>query len=353
MGFLATNKVFHHPEKYSDWYHKGDTQGPVTVKIDLTNVCNHSCPGCIDHDLIENDNNNLSFKTIESLLDGLKSCGVKGVNYTGGGEPTVHRHFEKIIRATHEKGFKIGLICNGSRFHRLPMEDLLHMFEWIRISLDSYDKRTHIRTHGITAKFDLTVSNMKLLVDIKNKKNLDVTLGAGYITNQHADMDRQLHRFIEICKSVGIDYAQLRPSFGFMYDYDTIPREEWDSIFSKAKSYKDEGFDVIIDEGKYDKILSGQGECRSYSSCHAQSFKATTITATGDVYICCSLSGKEEGHIGNIKKENFLDIWNGDNRKSTLKDLDVKKCPHLCVGDNLNEFLDKVSSKKPMHVDFL
>ncbi len=141
MGFLATNKVFHHPKKYSDWYEKGDTQGPVTVKIDLTNVCNHSCPGCIDHDLIENDNNNLSLKTIEKLLDELKSCGVKGINYTGGGEPTVHRHFEQIIRATHKKGFKIGLICNGSRFHRLPMEDLLHMFEWIRISLDAYDKK--------------------------------------------------------------------------------------------------------------------------------------------------------------------------------------------------------------------
>ena len=51
MGFLIANKVLHHPKKYSDWYQKGDTSGPITVKIDLTNVCNHSCPGCIDHDL--------------------------------------------------------------------------------------------------------------------------------------------------------------------------------------------------------------------------------------------------------------------------------------------------------------
>ena len=108
---------------------------------------------------------------------------------------------------------------------------------------------------------------------------------------------------------------------------------------------------MIIDEGKYDKILSGKGTCRTYNYCHAQSFKATTITATGDVYVCCSLTGDNHGWIGNIKKESFFDIWHGGKRQEMLKNLDVKKCPHLCVGDNLNEFLDKI--KSATHKEFL
>jgi len=305
MTFLNSNKVLNHPKKYNEWYTSNDTSGPITVKIDLTNVCNHDCPGCIDYELIHNDNNSLNFNMFDKLLDDLKKCGVKGINYTGGGEPTTHKQFDKIIRLTYKKGFKIGLICNGSRFHKWPMEELLPMFEWIRVSLDAYSVDTHKKTHGKTANFALTIKNLKLLSSIKRKFNLGVTLGAGYITNQYPDLDRDLYKFVKLVKKCGFDYAQLRPSFGFLYDYKSVNANELERIFKEAKSYQDENFSVVIDEGKYKKILSGKGTCRSYEKCHAQSFKSTTITATGDVYICCSLTGKKEGWIGNIKFQNF------------------------------------------------
>jgi len=351
MSFLNANKVLNHPEKYAEWYNSSDTTGPVTVKIDLTNVCNHDCPGCIDYELIHNDNNSLNFNLFEDLLDGLKKCGVKGINYTGGGEPTTHKQFDKIIELTNKKGFEIGLICNGSMFHKWNMTKLLPMFTWIRVSLDAYDKETHKKTHGRTANFERTIKNIKMLSGIKRMFKCKTTLGAGYITNQYPEMDRNLHKFIEVCKYSKIDYAQLRPSFGFLYDYKSVDTNELNLLFKKAKSYETDDFKVIIDEGKYEKILSGKGTCRSYNVCHAQSFKSTTITATGDVYICCSLTGKKEGWVGNIKFKKFDEIWNGKTRKKALEDLDVKKCPHLCVGDNLNEFLDKIKNKT--HPNFL
>jgi hypothetical protein len=63
------------------------------------------------------------------------------------------------------------------------------------------------------------------------------------------------------------------------------------------------------------------------------------------------LTGSKEGWIGNIKFKKFDEIWNGKTRKKVLNNLDVKKCPHLCVGDNLNEFLDKI--KNVNHKNFL
>ena len=61
----------------------------------------------------------------------------------------------------------------------------------------------------------------------------------------------------------------------------------------------------------------------------------------------------KRGLIGNIKSERFKDIWAGNQRKDTLNNLDVSKCPHLCVGDNLNEFLDEIRKRKVMHPNFL
>ena len=81
-----------------EWMQTGDTKAPITVKIDLTNVCNHNCPGCIDADLIANDNNELSLDLLKKLLQDMKQMGVKGINYTGGGEPTAHKKFADVIR---------------------------------------------------------------------------------------------------------------------------------------------------------------------------------------------------------------------------------------------------------------
>tara|TARA_R100000664_G_C2759496_1_gene149357 strand:+ start:3544 stop:4605 length:1062 start_codon:yes stop_codon:yes gene_type:complete len=353
VSFLKANKVLHHPEKFTEWQNTGDTSGPVTVKVDLTNVCNHNCPGCIDFDLIENDNNNLSMDMVENLLESFKKTGTIGINYTGGGEPTVHKKFTEIINKTHDAGYDIGLITNGSRFHKLPMEEILKKFTWIRISLDAYDQETHKRTHGTKAKFDLTIKNIKKLVEIKQQQNLDVTIGVGFITNQFPDMDRNAWKFVELCKNAKVDYVQMRPSFGFLYDYESISSEELQTIFKKLKAYEEDNFSVYIDEGKYEKILSGTAERRTYNHCHAQSFKATSITATGDVYVCCSLSGVPKGWVGNIKIKNFHEIWDSDVRKKQLEKLDIKKCPALCVGDNLNEFLDQFKNKKPVHKNFL
>jgi len=193
---------------------------------------------------------------------------------------------------------------------------------------------------------------MRDLVRIKREKKLDVTLGAGYITNQYEDMDRQCWRFVELCKDIGMDYAQLRPSFGFFFDYKKITPAEWKEIFEDLRKYESENFKLIIDEGKFNKIFSGKTG-REYSTCHAQAFKSTSITALGGVYICCSLSGRKEGFIGNIKNQSFQDIWVGETRRNILRDLDVKKCPKLCVGDNLNEFLENFKQQKPSHANFL
>ena len=354
MSFLKPKKILYHPKRVAEWMEKDDTTAPITVKIDLTNVCNHNCPGCIDAELIANDNNELPLELLKQLLQDLKSIGVKGINYTGGGEPTAHKKFADVIRYTADLGFSIGLICNGSLFHKesIPMEELLKHFDWIRVSLDAYDHDTHIRTHGSKATFDQTVENMQDLARIKREQGLNVTLGAGYITNQYEDMDRQCWRFVELCKDTGIDYAQLRPSFGFFFDYKKIKPDEWNEIFRDLKKYETENFKVIIDEDKFNKIFSGKTG-RKYSKCHAQAFKSTSITALGGVYICCSLSGVKEGFIGNIKHQSFIDIWVGEKRKETLCNLNVKKCPKLCVGDNLNEFLEKFRNNEPDHVNFL
>ena len=354
MSFLIPNKVLYHPKRLAQWLETGDTI-PINVKIDLTNVCNHNCPGCTGFGLIpisEVFGDKQDFDSLYKTMEQLKDFGVKGINFTGGGEPTLYKRFADITRHAYELGLEIGLISNGSFFQRLPMEEILEMFLWVRISLDGFDEESHKRTHGSKARFARTIENMNRLAKIKKEQNLDVTLGAAYLTNQFADLDRNCYKFVEIVKDTGFDYAQVRPSFGHFFDYDAIKIEEWKEMFKKLRSYETDSFKVFSNEKKYEKIFAGNTD-RTYTSCHSQSFKSTAITATGDVYVCCTLSGIPSGYIGNINKQTFEEIWNGETRKKMLKNLDVSKCPKLCIGDELNEFLESYSKNEPMHKNFL
>ena len=118
---------------------------------------------------------------------------------------------------------------------RFDMEKMLHKFLWIRVSLDSYDQESHSMTHGSKAKFQLTIDNMKNLASIKKSQGINVTLGAAFLTNQYHALDRKCHKFVELVKNSGFDYAQIRPSFGHFFDYDSIKQEEWSKIFQELK----------------------------------------------------------------------------------------------------------------------
>ena len=107
MGFLIANKVLHHPKKYSDWYQKGDTSGPITVKIDLTNVCNHSCSFCNMADTLATDNSIINYKILIERLKEAFDLGAKGISFTGGGEPTMHPQFHEISKSCKEIGFDL------------------------------------------------------------------------------------------------------------------------------------------------------------------------------------------------------------------------------------------------------
>ncbi|NTW35323.1 MAG: radical SAM protein [Syntrophobacteraceae bacterium] len=71
--------------------------GPVSVNLDLTTACNFSCPHCVDSRLL-NTGDYLDLETIKKSIDTLQKNGLRSVILIGGGEPTIHKNFENIVR---------------------------------------------------------------------------------------------------------------------------------------------------------------------------------------------------------------------------------------------------------------
>lgn len=117
------------------------------IVIELTNRCNLSCQHCFEERHAATGD--LPLEILEKVLREGKSCGIDNVSFTGG-EPTIHRQFDEIIRRVCEAGYTFSFVSNGVNFPQIfPL--LLRYRKWFKgvtFSLDGAHEQTHDRLRG-------------------------------------------------------------------------------------------------------------------------------------------------------------------------------------------------------------
>ena len=120
---------------------------PISINLDLTTACNFSCPFCVDSKLI-NAGKSLTLEEVQKTIDTLHSHGLLSVILIGGGEPTLHKDFEEIVRYLKSKRLQIGIVTNGSRLEKIEaVAEALKEKDWIRISIDAGGEGTFKDLH--------------------------------------------------------------------------------------------------------------------------------------------------------------------------------------------------------------
>ena len=85
---FAPDKIFAHKDRVERWLKTGVSR-PVTVELDMTNVCSQKCPHCFGY-WPERDQSRLCLEEAKAILGQLKDAGARGVTFTGGGDPLVN-----------------------------------------------------------------------------------------------------------------------------------------------------------------------------------------------------------------------------------------------------------------------
>lgn len=112
---------------------EGKPPSPVMVHISLINTCNLTCSFCCfaNRDLTDR----LATDRVKKALDSFKKIGVTGVEFTGGGEPTLHPDFHEIVEYAYNLGFKLGICTNGKNLGKKFGRETLKLFSWVRLGL--------------------------------------------------------------------------------------------------------------------------------------------------------------------------------------------------------------------------
>lgn len=132
---------------------------PLMVVVCPTNKCNMKCLHCCfsGRDLKQE----MTIDFLKDSLYQLKQLGTKSIELTGGGEPTVYKHFNELVLYIHRLGFNLGMNTNG-----LKLKDILNLeyYSWIRLSLNWFDFPNLVKKYysSITETIPLTQQRTKL-----------------------------------------------------------------------------------------------------------------------------------------------------------------------------------------------
>ncbi len=152
---------------------------PISINLDLTSSCNFSCPFCVDSKLISSGKS-LTVEEVRETIDTLHSHGLLSVILIGGGEPTLHKEFEEIVRYIKSKRLQIGIVTNGSRLEKVEaVVEELREKDWVRISIDAAGERVFKELH--LPRTQVTLSRILERAKEVKKRNPVVSLGYSFV----------------------------------------------------------------------------------------------------------------------------------------------------------------------------
>ena len=313
---------------YIQWQRKCDADtpvrelplfSPISINLDLTTACNFSCPFCVDSKLI-NAGKSLTLEEVRKTIDTLHSHGLLSVILIGGGEPTLHKDFEEIVRYLKSKRLQIGIATNGSRLEKIEaVAGELKEKDWIRISIDAGEEGTFKDLH--LPKTQVTLRGILEKAKKVKEKNPVISLGYSFvIVWEGVEINRkrlspnihEMGRAVELAKEFSFDYVSFKPCLirlnesqreTLLKDVDRTKEkgiiDEISAHLAEAKRLA--GNQVKILESSNLKAVLNQETSqikRQPKRCHMQFFR-TVVTPSG-IFHCPAFRGVEEARIGGI-----------------------------------------------------
>ena len=320
------------------------------VEIILADLCQQACtfcsyrlPGYTSNQLFDDKRMMPEAKAFE-ILEDCAAMGVKAVQFTGGGEPTVYPKFKEVLERTIALGLKFSLVSNGVRIDE-KLAPLVAKAEWVRISLDASQEETYVQIRRIhRSQWQKAQEAVRLI----KAQQTPCVLGVGFVVTP--DNWREIYEAAKLAKGLGADNFRLSAMFSSEDERIFAPfHQEAAALAKQAEALTSPSFTVY--NRFADRITDLTLKNPEDALCGYQFF-TTYIGADLNVYRCCGYAYNERGKMGSLKEQSFKDFWLAQQRFDEQKSFDARGCER-CQFRNQNKALAYVLAPSQIHEEFV
>ena len=190
-------------------YKNGLPGSIISTHISPEGSCNLKCPYCSV--TYRDTHSRLDLETIQDYVLKLKTRGLKAVILTGGGEPTMYKQFNELVRWLKSEDLSIALITNGTRTKNID-DDVWKMFSWIRVSINVFGNWVQQISLPIEKiDYDKTIVGCSMVYTVEHEAS-DEIMG---------DRAALLNKASKVADNCGAQYIRLLPNC-LLSQYDLI-----------------------------------------------------------------------------------------------------------------------------------
>jgi MoaA/NifB/PqqE/SkfB family radical SAM enzyme len=365
-------KALRYPERIAA-IRRGEAVGPVHVQIILSDLCNQSCGFCAYRDPSYsssqlfyvredgkrglryaehpernyNPNRMLPTEKVFEVLSDCAELGVKAVQFTGGGEPTVHPDFSRIADYAHGCGLKWSLVTNGVRLGQRPqLVEACQTASWVRVSIDA----SHPVTYGQIRRVPMTHFYDAWRAVTALAKLDGPVVGTSFVVTP--ENHREVYAFAGLSYDSGAHNVRVGSRTTTDPDYYSA------EVLAEAQDQCDQAvtmFDGGPPFGRYFRVYDRFSETReapTYRTCGYQFF-TTYVGGDQGLYRCCVYAYHPRGRYGSIQGARFRDVWLAQARADAMRDFDARGCER-CSFNRINEPLAYALAEGPeLHEEFV
>lgn len=303
---------------------------PLKISMNLTKKCNLRCKQCFSNsgEILAPE---LTTKEIFKLFDDMHDNGTFFI-CLGGGEPLTRPDLVDILRYGKLKQLAISIVSNGLLLTKELIKQLNTMeLDYFWVSFEGLEKNNDfLRGNG---NFKKAISSLELLKKFyKGKTALRMSLNK-FNLDECEDL-------VKIAEKYSIDLIRFTPllSFGRAKDKDlTISQDQYINFLNKIKDIKS-SVKIVYPNMPSNKIWVGTNGF----GCHCGK-EAIWIDEIGTCSPC--IFWGDSYNIGNIRSDNYLDIWNKSLEYSNIEGNNICKnckqyevCRGGCRARSLFEF---------------
>lgn len=298
---------------------------PVIAQIEPTSECNLRCEMCV-RDKIGIPIGAMSFKNFKKILKELDS--LFKIHLSGQGELFLNPEWFEIIKYANSRGITVFFTTNGTLLNKEIIEKICKLdIGEIGVSIDSVNKENYEEIRK-GANFEMVCENVTSLVsELKKKRRKTIVSTSAVILKKNVE---EIPEFVKLADKLGIKKV------GFQ----TIQEKKdyVDKYNSETKGFVVSGGDVRLkvkmEEAK--KIAKERGIVVIFDEAESPGciwpWRSIYITWEGYVTPCCKILDYNKNYFGNILKEDFWSVWNGERYQAYRELLIGRKAPRGCIG---------------------